>query len=172
MSEILIQTNGQDEIIGQVVRDEAHAQGLWHRRATVFVFNKNKELLIQKRAPNMSWPNTWSSSASGHVLDGETYEDGARRELKEEIGIECDFKLVGKIIEVTKSTEQDMIDKEHHQLFVCSFDGPFQIQKEELSEVKFESIENIKKKISEDPSQFTPGFIKEFEYYIKNIKIK
>ncbi|MFC1622736.1 NUDIX domain-containing protein [Patescibacteria group bacterium] len=163
-------TDKNDKILGQVVRTDAHQQGLWHQRVTIFVFNSKNELLIQKRASNMSWPNLWCGSASGHVLAGETYKQAGKRELKEEIGIECELKYIGKIIEkfIAPSGETE---NEHLSFFICNSDGPFNVQQEELSEVKFESIENIEKMLAENPEQFTPGFKQEFEYYIKVIKL-
>ena len=163
--EILNLINEQDELIGKVERDKAHAEGLWHRRATVFVFNSKNELLIQKRSSNMSWPNTWCGSASGHVLFNESYEEAAKRELKEEIGIDAEIKYIGKITEQSKAPAGE-IENEHHHLFTCNSDGPFDIQQEELSEVKFESIKDIQKRIQKDPDEFTPGFRMEFEYFL------
>jgi len=169
LQETLNLVDEQDNLIGKVAREDAHKKGLWHRRITVFVFNKNNELLIQKRTSNMSWPNLWAASASGHVLINETYEQSAQRELKEEIGIECELKFIGKIIEKIAEPSGD-IENEYVSIFVCHSDGPFNIQQEELSEIKFESIENIKKMLAKKPEQFTPGFVKEFEYYLKKSK--
>jgi len=170
MSEKLNLVDENDKIIGTDLRDNCHQQGLWHRRSTVFVFNSEGKLLVQKRAPNMSRPNMWCGSASGHVLAGESYEDAAQRELKEELGIECDLKEVGQLkVEVDFSLNDK--EREHHKLFSCQSDGPFNIQQEELSQVKFISLDKIKKNIQKNPENYTPGFIEEVKYYLKNINI-
>ena len=166
--EILNLVDENDNLIGEIERDKAHSQGLWHRSATVFVFNKKNKLLIQKRALNMDWPNLWCGSASGHVLFNETYEKAAQRELKEEIGIQCDFKPYGKIVEENISPS-GLINKEHKKLFVCHSDGPFKIQREELSKIKFISIKKLKKLMLKKPERFTPGFKQEFKYYLDKI---
>ena len=45
----------------------------------------------------MSWyPNTWTTSATGHVQYGETYRQAALRELQEELGIACRLHRLGK----------------------------------------------------------------------------
>lgn len=165
--EILYLVDSSDNVIGEAPRDQCHNQGLWHRRATVFVFNSAGELLLQKRAPNMSRPNLWCGSASGHVLQGESYEQAARRELQEEIGIACDLKSLGKLVVQAQYTAED-IDKEHHELFVCEHNGPFNIQQEELSEVKFMSLDELQEKIKDNSQQFTPGFLLELQYYLQH----
>ena len=68
------------------------------------------------------------------------------------------------------SSEDEEINKEHNQIFTCQSDGPFKIQREELSRIKFFSIKKLTKLIAKHPERFTPGFVQEFEYYIKNIK--
>lgn len=153
-------------MIGQELRDKCHQLGLWHQRATVFVFNNQGELLIQKRAPNMNHPNLWCGSASGHVLAGETFEQGARRELQEELGISTDFQAVGEFKEETTYASGD-IDQEWHKLFVCHFDGPFNFQKEEISEIKFLAIDEIQQMLQKNSEQFLPGFRQELDYYLK-----
>ncbi len=170
MSEILNLVDKHDKKIGETARCDAHADGLWHQRATIFVFNKDNELLIQQRAKKMSWPGLWCGSASGHVLAGETYEQAAQRELKEEIGIDCDLKYVGKLKEETHQKTQHIdVDREHHKLFVCHSDGPFNIQQSELSKVKFIPLKKLEKKIKKNPKKFMPGFLAEFEYYISRV---
>ena len=66
--------------------------GDWHRVVAICVFNSQGQLLIQQRAADkVGWPNAWDLSAGGSVLAGETSQEGAARELCEEIGITHDF---------------------------------------------------------------------------------
>ncbi len=58
----------------------------------VCVFNSKGELLIQHRVQDKeSWPGLWDISIGGHIDAGEYSQQGAQRELKEELGIEEDF---------------------------------------------------------------------------------
>lgn len=51
------------------------------------VFNSKGELLIQQRSANKkTGANLWDFSASGQVMAGESSQDGACRELEEELG--------------------------------------------------------------------------------------
>lgn len=59
-----------------------------HRAFSVFIFNSNGELLLQRRAfGKKTWPGVWSNSCCGHVMLHETMEAAAKRRLKYELGL-------------------------------------------------------------------------------------
>ena len=70
------------------VRGEKLPHGAFHRVVEIFTMNSKGELLITKRAPEKKpYPNMWEITG-GAVVAGEDSLDAARRELREEIGIE------------------------------------------------------------------------------------
>lgn len=71
-------------------RDAVHREGDWHLAVSILIFDKEGNLLLQKRAPHVAEPNRWEASASGHIAPGETPHEAIVRELKEEIGLELD----------------------------------------------------------------------------------
>lgn len=79
----------QDQVIGQLPRQEVHRRGLRHRAVHVLLFNAHTKLFLQKRSRHKECaPGLWDSSAAGHLHAGESYDSGALRELKEELGID------------------------------------------------------------------------------------
>ncbi|MBU0635996.1 NUDIX domain-containing protein [Candidatus Micrarchaeota archaeon] len=164
--EILDLIDENDKVVGEDLKGNCHKEGLWHRAVTILVFNKNKELLIQKRSQNVPRPNLLCASASGHVQKGESYESAAKRELKEELGIECKLKSIGKFY-MEKKYPDDKRDKEHYKIFLGNYDGEFNIQKEELSSIQFLPVEEIKHLMKQNKNQFTPGFQEEFQHYLE-----
>jgi 8-oxo-dGTP pyrophosphatase MutT (NUDIX family) len=68
---------------------EANKKGLWHLGIHVVVVNKqNKSILVQKRSPRMfTHPSLLEVSLGGALKYGETFEEAALRETKEETGI-------------------------------------------------------------------------------------
>lgn len=98
-----------DTVIGQALRHNVHRnKSLVHRSITVLVFINGK-LLLQKRSQTKdTYPGFWTSSCSGHVLSGDSYEETAKRELTEELGIKLKYSLtfLGKdIIRYPRETE-------------------------------------------------------------------
>ena len=72
-----------------IVRGEVIPKGMFRLVVHVCVFNAKGELLIQKRQKDKAgWPNLWDVTVGGHVLTGETTQQAAERETREEIGIE------------------------------------------------------------------------------------
>src|SRR5947209_8238880 len=90
--------NEDDEVVARGTRAHVHARHLIHRGVHVFVVNARGELLIQRRALAAEpYPGYWDASVGGQVAAGESYLEAARRELHEELGLECDaLELVGK----------------------------------------------------------------------------
>lgn len=76
-----------------VGREEAHAKGIRHRTAHVWLWRKKDgraEILLQKRAENRDYPGCYDISAAGHLHAGESALACALRELEEELGVIAD----------------------------------------------------------------------------------
>lgn len=140
------------------LKTEVHKLGLWHRSVHVWILNSKGELLIQKRSPLMdNHPNEWDISAAGHVSTGEDFITSAIRETKEEIGLKLskeDFILIGTVKET--SSKNGYINNEINPIYIVKMDlDPEELvkQKEEVTEVKFIKINDLKEIIeSKDPT--------------------
>ena len=86
--EIVTIVDEYNNVVGALSRKEMRAKRLLHRATYVMVFNPRKELYVQKRTPTKDvFPGYYDVAAGGVVLEGESYEQGAMRELSEELGI-------------------------------------------------------------------------------------
>jgi 16S rRNA (adenine1518-N6/adenine1519-N6)-dimethyltransferase len=87
-----------DSILRDASRSEVHGNNLRHRAVHVLIFNPAGEVYLQQRS---RWkdrhPLRWDSSAAGHVTAAESYDETARRELKEELGIGVPLKRISKL---------------------------------------------------------------------------
>lgn len=133
--------NENDEVVGKALRSECHSNPkLIHRGIYVFIVNKKGEILLQKRSMNKDvGAGKWDVSVAGHNDLGEDCHDAARREIKEELGMVLDVRLVGKmLIEFGNETEMDTI-------FEAVTDGQkMTLQEEEVEEVAFFSLDETR----------------------------
>lgn len=80
--------NGSDEVVGKAPRKSIHKTELLHRAVHIFLIDPQGRMWLEKRSMNVdTFPGHYSSAAAGHVRSGESYLQGAEREVLEEIGI-------------------------------------------------------------------------------------
>src|SRR5438067_3041274 len=95
----------KDRIRGYASRAEVHGNNLRHRAVHILIFNQAGQVYLQQRS---RWkdrhPLKWDSSAAGHVTAGENYDKTARRELKEELGVDVPLE---RIFKLTASSRTD-----------------------------------------------------------------
>ncbi len=144
--ELLCIVDDEDNILGKATRKECHTKKLRHRTAGTFVFNKNWQIFIMQRSDTKDMePSVWTISAGGHVEYGDSYEDTARRELEEELGIKESPIFIKKFKNDLKQ-ELEM----SAQYYVITDQQP-EINKEEIKQGKFVSLEELKELIKNQP---------------------
>jgi isopentenyl-diphosphate Delta-isomerase len=150
----------QDRVVGHAPRSFVHARKLLHRAVHIFVFNSRRELLLQKRsALKDEYPLCYTSSASGHLSAGESYETAAPRELEEELG------LAGPLEWLAKFPAGPQTSQEHTVLYRTATDTPPRIDPQEIDAVAFHRLEEIALMIAREPQMFSPCFVTLFEWY-------
>ena len=141
-----------DQVIGSAPRSKCHGDpSLVHRTAHVVVLHPDgKRMLLQLRAKTKDiQPGKWDTAVGGHLAHGESYEDGARRELSEELGISREITL--KFLFYSKI--RNNIESENVGVFLLISDGPFHFQAEEIDEVRFFTREEL----AAHADDFTPN---------------
>lgn len=162
--------NKDDNVIGSGTKEQAWKNGDIHRIARLFVFNSKGELLIQKRSIHLqNLPGKWDQSAAGHVDEGEDYLEAAKRELMEEVGIgNIELKEVGKFYQ-DEIDEDGKVKKRFNMLYETKYDGEVNFDENEVSEIKWIQMGELKQWISEKPKDLTQGFIDSVELYEANM---
>lgn len=117
--------------------------------------NNKNEILIQKRSENKDlYPSLLDLSAAEHVKSGETYEEAAKRGLKEEIGLNADrLTYVGKVL-----FRQEW-ETEFNAIYFTETNkkiNEMKVDKEEVEEVKFIPLEKVKEMIDKNKELFVP----------------
>ncbi len=142
-SELMDLVNEKDEVIGSAPRPEIYEKRLRHRIAHVIIFNDAGEMALQFRAKKQGFfGNSWVTSAGGHVHSGESYEEAAMREMKEEIGVAPKIKLAY----VDLYAGHNLLKFLH--TFTATHNGPFTPNPLEVQKVEFFSLTEIKQMLA------------------------
>lgn len=152
-----------DNPVGAGTREEAWANNYTMRHSHIFLRDENDRILLAKRSPKKkSSPNCWSSSAAGHVDEGESYDTAASRELFEELGVRTELTHIGTFRSQHPTATGNL------DAFVAIYTGainsdtPVVIDPEEVAEAKWFNEEEIRQLIVSHPDMFTINFRKIF----------
>lgn len=148
--ELLTQVDKENIVVGPIPRGVAHAsKDVYYRTIYVLVKNEQNEILLQKRSATKDlYPNCWDLSVGGHVVYGDSYEETALRELREELGITANLKDTVKKGEVLVSLPNS---NEYFYVYEYQLKASDEIQlaSAEIAETKWLGIEKIKKSIED-----------------------
>ena len=100
MNEHVVLVDEQNNRLGLEDKYRVHtADTPLHRGFSLFIINKQGELLLQQRSDSkIAWPGVWSNSGCGHPADGETPQEAAKRRAKFELGIDIDLDSIYLIL--------------------------------------------------------------------------
>ena len=80
---ILVDTN--DVPLGTMPKMEAHEKAILHRAFSVFILNKEGQLMLQQRAlSKYHSPGLWTNTCCSHQRDGESNIQAGKRRLQED----------------------------------------------------------------------------------------
>ncbi|MBO4233047.1 isopentenyl-diphosphate Delta-isomerase [Riemerella anatipestifer] len=158
MCEKVVLVNPKDEVLGVMEKLQAHRSGFLHRAFSVFLFNTKGEMLLQRRAGvKYHSPRLWTNAVCSHPRLGESYKAGAQRRLIEELGIDADISE--KFSFIYKAEVGDNLwEHELDYVFTGIYEGDFNLNPEEVSEVRYISMEALDKELEANPEQFTEWF--------------
>ncbi len=161
MAEMLEVVDPEGRVLDIKPRDEVHGNpSLLHRVVHLIVTNSRGELLLQKRSPDKDVaPGRWDTSVGGHVAPGESLEEALKRETKEELGFTPEAPVF-----LYRYIHSNEYESELVYTYETVYEGPFEFNREEITEVRFWSKEEISKAI--DTELLSDNFKDEFMRYM------
>lgn len=128
-----------------IVRGEKLKKWEYHLVVHIWIVNSKGEFLIQKRAPSVKIrPNLWATTG-GSAVKGDNSYTACVREMTEEIGIVPNMDNAKVLFTVTR-------DECISDIWLIKQDFPIsdcKMQVEEVSDIRWASLEEIKKMIKE-----------------------
>ncbi len=153
---ILVDT--EDNEIGSMEKIEAHRKGALHRAFSVLLFNSAGDMLLQKRAKNKYHSaGLWSNACCSHPMPGENIKDAVSRRLQEELGIQLTPSFSHKFIYHIEFPN-NLTEHELDHVYIGSFDGVPNVNKDEVEDWKFISQKELKGHMAKYPDQYTHWF--------------
>jgi isopentenyldiphosphate isomerase len=122
----------QGRTVGTVTRRQMRGRRLPHRCTYVLVFNRRGELFIHLRTAGKDvYPSYWDVAVGGVLASGETFDRGAGRELREELGVEAALEA---LFPFRYADERTVVQA---MAYRAVHDGPFRLQPEEIVRGEF-----------------------------------
>ena len=148
-------------------RKEIHKQGKIHRAVHLFLFDKNSNLLLQRRSDTVDhYPGMLSISLTGHVDAGESSSMTLRREIKEELGLDTKNMRLDFLFSFRRDAtlSSEYIDRQINDVYACFHD--FQLkdinfQAEEVKGVELIPFEKFKQMVKSKKSDLAPVYERE-----------
>ena len=142
-----------DQVVRTVPRAVMRSERLQHRAVSIAVLGSDGRLLVHRRALDKDvWPGMWDIAAGGVVAAGESYDDAARRELTEELGVQADeMECLGE--GRFRDDSVVFIGRGYR----CVHDGPFRFTDGEIAEVRWVNRAQLAQLMAAEP--FVPDNI-------------
>lgn len=157
--EIGVLVDDEDKVIGRAPRREIRARNLLHRGVAIIVRNPGREIYVHRRTPTKDvFPNMYDMVVGGMVTAGESYEEAARREMAEELGIqgvEPTFLL--------KHRYRGDKNNAWISLYEVVWPGPMRHQEEEISWGAYMTEDEIVARLGRWP--FAPDHLEVFDRF-------
>ena len=165
---ILVDVN--DTPVGTMPKMEAHEKAVLHRAFSVFILNKEGQLMLQQRALHKYHsPGLWTNTCCSHQRVGESNLEAGARRLAEEMGfntpLEELFSFIYKAPFDNGLTEHEL----DHVLLGYYQDVP-RINKDEVAHWKWMDLDQVAMEIKSEPENYTAWFKIIFDRFYKHIK--
>ncbi|WP_452223130.1 isopentenyl-diphosphate Delta-isomerase [Lacinutrix chionoecetis] len=169
--EEVILVNKNDEQIGLMPKMEAHEKGVLHRAFSVFVFNKDNELMLQQRAlSKYHSPGLWTNTCCSHQREGESNLEAGKRRLQEEMGFVTNLEEKTSFI-YKAPFDNGLTEHELDHIMVGYYNSLPEINREEVEAWKWMSLEAVKTDINKQPELYTAWFKIIFDKFYNFINI-
>lgn len=150
---VLVDTN--DTQIGTMEKLEAHQKGVLHRAFSIFIFDPEGRLLLQKRAKQKYHSGgLWTNTCCSHPRPGEELLSATHRRLMEEMGFDSPVEEIHAFV-YRAELDHGLTEHEYDHVFVGEWRGTPKPDPDEVEDWRFISIKDLRQEIAEKPETYT-----------------
>ncbi|MAD97998.1 MAG: isopentenyl-diphosphate delta-isomerase [Flavobacteriaceae bacterium] len=170
VEEQVILVDQNDNPRGLMPKMEAHEKAELHRAFSVFIFNDQKELMLQQRAKHKYHsPLLWTNTCCSHQRAGESNIEAGKRRLQEEMGFTTEIKEVFSFI-YKAPFDNGLTEHELDHVMVGHYNGDPIINREEVEDFRWMTLDAVKNDIRTNPHLYTAWFKIIFEKSFEKLK--
>ncbi len=156
--EMVVLVDENDRQIGVSEKMHAHHQGLLHRAFSIFLFNRNGDMLLQKRALHKYHSGgLWSNACCSHPRPGESLLQAVHRRLREELGMTCRIRKAFNFIYKIQ-LRCGLIEHELDHVYYGVYSGHIQPNPDEVADYRWVNIEALMDSLRRQPEKYTEWF--------------
>jgi isopentenyl-diphosphate delta-isomerase len=161
---MLILVDESDRVVGRLSKGACHdGEGVLHRAFSLFVFNRDGKLLLQKRSEEKRlWPLFWSNTCCSHPREGETMDQAVHRRLRQELGMASELQFLYKF-QYQAPYEDIGSENEICWVYVGVSDDEPEPNANEISDHRWVAPAKLDVEMNATPEIFTPWFRMEWE---------
>jgi isopentenyl-diphosphate delta-isomerase len=161
--ELVVLVDEKNNPIGTMSKEKIHTFTTpLHRGFSLFIFNRNRELLVTRRADTKkTFPGVWTNTICGHPGPNEDAVSAASRRLKDELGITAgDIKVIApyryKFADI-----HGIVENEICPILVGYTDENPKTDPREVGEWKWMGWQEFLVEIQNIPGKYSPWCIEE-----------
>lgn len=172
MDQIILACDEKGNFLEYIPKKEGHTgKGRRHLSITVLLYNKNDQVLLQKRKHKV-FDNIWCFTGDTHLLHiqtgDETLEQATWRCLRVEYGIRDKISLsnLGTFNYFAKI--DGLCENEHCAMMVGKYEGGIKMNPKTAYEFKWVSKEEFLKDFESNPQKYAPWVVEGITILKKN----
>ena len=156
--------------VGTAPRSACHGNpALIQAVVHLHLFDSSGRLFLQKRAHDKDrYPGRWDTSVGGHIAPRETPEAAIRREAREELGVDLsDPATAAGLHRLEPYIYRDEVETEYVVPYRLVYSGTLRPNPKEVEDGVFFELEQIRRRLVDQPEVFTPQFRQAFGYLMR-----
>lgn len=171
--EEVILVNENDVEVGTEEKMESHLNGgKLHRAFSIFIFNSEGELMLQKRAEDKyHCAGLWTNTCCSHPRPGESLKEATQRRLKEEMGFTCPLKEIFSF-QYRADFSNGLTENEIDHVFIGKYDGEPELNEGEASDWMWIGLDKLEEDMKKNPEKYTPWFKISIPKVIEHVREK
>ena len=154
----VILVNEHDEVVGSMEKMEAHQKKLLHRAFSIFLFNKQGQVLIHQRAEGKYHSaGLWTNTCCSHPKPGEDVLTSARKRLQQEMGIDAELQNAFTFI-YKADVGNGLTEHEFDHVLTGMYEGTPYPDPDEVQDWQWFQMDDLANRLKTEPEIFTSWF--------------